>query len=276
MIRQKILFGFVLLFLSSSLFANWKYSEVTDQMTDEIVYFAKTSSINTLNFGFPYSGAQKGSLTIRVHPRHGLDMIISIEQGQILCQSYEDCSVLIRLGSNKPKNQNAAGSADNSRNFIFLRNPEYILPNLSSSKKLLLELPIYQEGNVLLEFKTANLDVNKLGGLGQSSAPSSKKPSPNQSTARVVFDRYAEIMKQKVIRNWNKPANTTSDMQATLKVILIPGGDVRSVEIIRSSGNAIFDRSAESAVYLAAPFDMPENPREAAAMRDITIIFKPE
>jgi colicin import membrane protein len=48
------------------------------------------------------------------------------------------------------------------------------------------------------------------------------------------------------------------------------------VKIVKSSGNAVFDRSAESAVYKAAPLPQPTDPKAAAEFRDFQFIFKPE
>jgi colicin import membrane protein len=59
-------------------------------------------------------------------------------------------------------------------------------------------------------------------------------------------------------------------------VTLLPGGDVKQVLVVKSSGNAIFDRSAESAVYRAAPWPQPKDPKAAADLRDFQFIFKPE
>jgi colicin import membrane protein len=45
---------------------------------------------------------------------------------------------------------------------------------------------------------------------------------------------------------------------------------------VKSSGNPVFDRSAESAVYKAAPLPQPSDPKAAEALRDFQFIFKPE
>jgi colicin import membrane protein len=92
---------------------------------------------------------------------------------------------------------------------------------------------------------------------------------------RGVVDQYATMIKQRIKRYWIKPANVQDGLQCTLKVSLLPGGDVKQVSVIKGSGNAIFDRSAESAVYKAAPLPQPSDPKAASALRDFEFIFKP-
>ncbi|WP_289285491.1 MULTISPECIES: cell envelope integrity protein TolA, partial [unclassified Methylophaga] len=91
-----------------------------------------------------------------------------------------------------------------------------------------------------------------------------------------VVDQYSLMIQQRVKRYWLRPANVQSGLQCTVQVSLLPGGDVKNVKIVKSSGNAVFDRSAESAVYKAAPLPQPSDPKAAAALRDFQFIFKPE
>ena len=92
-----------------------------------------------------------------------------------------------------------------------------------------------------------------------------------------VVNQHVAIIRQRVKRYWIRPTTSSeSGLQCTLRVNLIPSGDVKQVVVVKSSGNAIFDRSAESAVYKAAPFPIPTDPKAAAALRDFQFIFKPE
>ena len=77
-------------------------------------------------------------------------------------------------------------------------------------------------------------------------------------------------------RYWIKPVNAQRGLQCTLNVSLLPGGDVRQVSVVKSSGNAVFDRSAETAVYKAAPLPQPSDPKAATVLRNFTFIFRPE
>ena len=51
--------------------SQWNYHQHNDEMGKGTIYQARVLSINTVNFDFPYSGAQHGALTLRTHPRHG-------------------------------------------------------------------------------------------------------------------------------------------------------------------------------------------------------------
>ncbi len=91
-----------------------------------------------------------------------------------------------------------------------------------------------------------------------------------------VVNQHMGMIRQRIKRYWSEPANAAQGMQCTLRVSLLPDGDVKKVSIVKSSGNAIFDRSAESAVYKAAPWPQPSDPKAAAALRDFQFIFRPK
>jgi len=91
-----------------------------------------------------------------------------------------------------------------------------------------------------------------------------------------VVDQYSLIIKQRVKRYWIKTSTTEVGLEAMVKVSLLPSGDVKQVTIVQGSGNAVFDRSAETAVYKAAPLPMPSDPKAAAQFRHFQFKFKPE
>jgi colicin import membrane protein len=65
-------------------------------------------------------------------------------------------------------------------------------------------------------------------------------------------------------------------MSCDLRLALVPTGELVSVTLVRSSGNAAFDRSAELAVRRAAPFQVPEDPVVFDAyFRSVTVTFSP-
>lgn len=141
--------------------SQWSYSHVPDTMSKGIAHHAVVSSANTVQFQFPYAGEQHGTLELRTDPRYGKDVIFSIEKGQILCRSYEACTVLVRFDDERAINYSAFGAADNSTESAFLRNYDRFVGRLMKAKRVRISTNIYQEGAPVFEFDVAGFDPEK-------------------------------------------------------------------------------------------------------------------
>jgi len=64
-------------------------------------------------------------------------------------------------------------------------------------------------------------------------------------------------------------------LSCKVKVNLIPSGDVMSVSVVKSSGNALFDNSVERAVRKASPLPVPKDPSVFKQFRSFTFVFAP-
>ncbi|MBT7226950.1 MAG: cell envelope integrity protein TolA [Gammaproteobacteria bacterium] len=87
------------------------------------------------------------------------------------------------------------------------------------------------------------------------------------------------LIQQLVQESWSRPPSARNGMRAILQMRLLPTGELVDVSVTQSSGDPAFDRSAENAVYGAAPF------RELQALpinvfnenfRSLSLIFEPE
>jgi len=90
------------------------------------------------------------------------------------------------------------------------------------------------------------------------------------------INKYRSLIKEEVTRHWNIPATAHDGLLCEVKVRLIPSGDVVEVQIVKSSGDAAFDRSVEQAVYRAAPLSVP--PVESGLFdefREVVFQFEP-
>jgi colicin import membrane protein len=88
--------------------------------------------------------------------------------------------------------------------------------------------------------------------------------------------RIEALIRQKVERNWVRPAGWSTNMECEIQVRLAPTGEVISATIIRPSGMPAFDRSVENAVYKASPLPVPEDRMLFESVRELKLRFRPE
>lgn len=90
-----------------------------------------------------------------------------------------------------------------------------------------------------------------------------------------IVAEYTAYIQEKIQQHWLKPAGSPEGLSCTVQVSLIPGGDVARVQIVRSSGDPLFDRSVENAVHKAAPMPLPQDTAVFKYFRELRLIFKP-
>lgn len=90
-------------------------------------------------------------------------------------------------------------------------------------------------------------------------------------------NQFTLAINQKIKNEWKRPINVDGKLETVMTITVLPGGEVRSVLIKQSSGNAAFDASAEEAVRRASPLPVPA---DAALFNEyfrvISLKFKPE
>lgn len=101
-----------------------------------------------------------------------------------------------------------------------------------------------------------------------------------ESGAKVLSQseiaRYEALIRQKVERNWLRPAQSAPGLSCIARLRIAPGGEVLSAVIVRGSGDAAFDRSVEAAVLRASPLPVPAEAALFEHFRDLELKFKPE
>jgi colicin import membrane protein len=90
-----------------------------------------------------------------------------------------------------------------------------------------------------------------------------------------MINEYVLYIQEKVQRSWIRPPSSGSQLSCTVEVRLIPSGEVIDAQIVRSSGNAAFDRSVEAAVFKASPLPVPPDPEVMQQFRSLRFEFKP-
>lgn len=83
---------------------------------------------------------------------------------------------------------------------------------------------------------------------------------------KADIGRFITQVELRVKRHWIRPPSTRDNVAVLLQVEMLPSGEVRNVEVIQSSGDRALDRSAQAAVYKAAPLPVPPDPAAAARL----------
>lgn len=91
-----------------------------------------------------------------------------------------------------------------------------------------------------------------------------------------VVEQYIGLIKQKVTRNWVRPAGWQTGQNCEVHIQLIPDGEVVNVQVVNSCGSPLSDQSVETAVTRASPLPLPPDPTLFNQFRDIKFIFNPK
>lgn len=97
-----------------------------------------------------------------------------------------------------------------------------------------------------------------------------------EARAAAEVEKYRELIRQKVSRNWNRPVGVARGLQCTVRVRVVPGGEVLQATVVRSSGDVLFDGSVENAVYKSTPLPLPDAPELFEYFRELEFLFRPE
>lgn len=109
-----------------------------------------------------------------------------------------------------------------------------------------------------------------------------KAESERQAKAQAKEENIAQLIKvfgfkvkQKVAKNWIVQGKKEG-INCVLNVLLAPGGLVVDVEVLNSSGDVAFDRSAVAAVYKSSPLPVPTDPDAFERMRQLRLTLRPD
>lgn len=89
------------------------------------------------------------------------------------------------------------------------------------------------------------------------------------------IQKYTALISRAVENSFNKLV-LPEGLSCVILIRLLEGGKVADVSIAKSSGNDLFDKRAEDAVYKASPLPVPTEERIFKKMRTIEFTFKPK
>lgn len=88
-----------------------------------------------------------------------------------------------------------------------------------------------------------------------------------------ALNDYIGRIRAKVRQNWILPQELQGDPEAIFNVVQLPTGEVISVKLAKSSGNAAYDAAVERAILKSSPLPLPE-PRSLFS-RELKLTFRP-
>ncbi|WP_141919077.1 hypothetical protein [Zymomonas mobilis] len=128
-------------------------------MRGTISHFASITSINNVDFSFPY-GTSYAHIMIRRRPQDGLNILFSVDSGQILCNSFSRTFFSVKFDNKPIQKFSCSSSADGESNVSFIESANSFLKQIKNSKKMIIEAPFYESGNQQFTFETAGLKFN--------------------------------------------------------------------------------------------------------------------
>ena len=154
---------------------------------------------------------------------------------------------------------------------VKLTEADYKRPELASASKLIPEAEKVIEVEVDLEHEIVEFEKELIMALKVEE--DSRKAITNNERAMA----YVGKIQREIVQNWSRPPSARNGMEALLRVILIPTGEVIDVKIEDSSGSDAFDRAAVLAVTKARRFVVPRNSQIFERdFREFTVLFRPE
>ena len=151
--------------------------------------------------------------------------------------------------------------------------------SVSAEKSKINPLPAPEPNVTGADMASTALAIARLEGqIARQMEEYNKRPRKKFIGARVEeyrFAQYVEDWRQKIERigNLNYPAAAKGRLYGslTLSVIVKANGDIKQVEVIRSSGQRLLDDAAKRIVQMAAPYArFPESIRHDTDELDIT------
>jgi len=96
-----------------------------------------------------------------------------------------------------------------------------------------------------------------------------------QAAARTkALNEYIARIQAKVRGSWILPQNIQGNPEAIFDVVQLPTGEVLSIRLVKSSGNAAYDAAVERAILKSSPLPLPAS-RELFS-RELKLTFRPQ
>ena len=109
--------------------------------------------------------------------------------------------------------------------------------------------------------------------LAEARAAASKR----QAEVASVVGQYRDLISAKVSGNTRVPPNLTGNPEVRCLVKLLPTGEVQSVRVTQSSGNAAYDEAVKRGIEKSSPLPLPsDRDARAAFVPELSFVHRPK
>jgi len=109
----------------------------------------------------------------------------------------------------------------------------------------------------------------------EKEALTAKLAKERASAQQSLNDKYITLIQKHVKRQIVEPPNLPGNPQVEFDVVLIPGGEVLTVKLKRSSGVPAYDTAVERAILKASPLPLPPDPALFQQFRELNLRIRP-
>lgn len=95
----------------------------------------------------------------------------------------------------------------------------------------------------------------------------------------IAANSYRQLIRRRLSENWNRPPSARREMETTIRLQLVPTGRIVGVTVLKSSGDAAFDRSVEQAAFKTDQFIELKNMSPVLfekKFRQVDVAFSPQ
>lgn len=104
-----------------------------------------------------------------------------------------------------------------------------------------------------------------------------KLAAAQQAASAKMVDEYRRRISEKIKRYIVEPPNLNAKAEVEFDIVVLPGGEVLSAKLKRSSNSLpAYDSAVERAIMRAQPLPLPPDPALMSQFRELNLVFKPK
>lgn len=119
-------------------------------------------------------------------------------------------------------------------------------------------------------------ELAKARAIAKAKALAKQQKEQEQQRVDAEVNKYKALIINAISQNWILPSGVDRSLSCQFEIELASSGDVKSVRLLRSSGDPVLDRSARTAIYQASPLPVPSMPAAFNEFKVVSLTVKPE